>query len=113
MPTLSFAETKGVCEVAYDGEVGESYRFHDGNTWHVSQTVSNWLSGFKAAVISGNGKTVLSFAGTDSLVDVAVDIAQVAGGMPAQYREALLITAQVRTNASELILAGHSLGGGA
>lgn len=112
MSELSFQETKGVCEVAYDGERGESYRFPDGSTWSVSSSISNWLSGFKSVVISGNGKTVLAFAGTDSLVDVAVDIAQVGGGLPSQYREALLITAIERTRNRSLILAGHSLGGG-
>jgi len=112
MPTLTFAETKSTCEIAYDGEENESYRFPDQSTWTVTQTVSNWLSGFKAAVLTGNGKTVLSFAGTDSLVDVAADIAQVIGQMPAQYREALLLTGQVRSRASDLILTGHSLGGG-
>lgn len=112
MPTLSFAETKGVCEVAYDGERDESYRFPDGNVWRISRTESNWMSGFKAAVIHGNGKTVLAFAGTDSLVDVAADIAQVVGDIPSQYREALLLTAVVSRTTSGLILAGHSLGGG-
>lgn len=112
MPTLSFAETKGVCEVAYDGSRGETYRFPDGNNWNISRTESNWMSGFKAILISGNGKTVLAFAGTDSMVDVAVDIAQVFGGLPTQYQEALLLTEQMRSGGSSLILAGHSLGGG-
>ncbi|HUF05723.1 MAG TPA: Mbeg1-like protein [Aridibacter sp.] len=112
MPTLSFAETKSVCEVAYHGELNESFRFPDGNVWRISRTESNWMSGFKAAVIQGNGKTVLAFAGTDSLVDVAADIAQVFGGVPSQYREALLLTGVVSRSASGLILAGHSLGGG-
>lgn len=112
MPTLTFEETKGTCEVAYDGEEGDAYRFPDGSTWSVDDTVSNWMSGFKAALITGNGKAVLAFAGTDSLVDVAADIAQVLGVTPSQYREALLITALMRNRHSGLILTGHSLGGG-
>jgi Mbeg1-like len=112
MPTLTFAETKGVCEIAYDGERGDSYRFPDGSTWSISKAVSDWMSGFKAVVASGNEKTVLSFAGTDSAVDVAVDIAQVFGGLPAQYQEALLLTGVEMSRHSQLILAGHSLGGG-
>ncbi len=112
MPTLTFGEAKGVCEVAYDGERGDSYRFPDGSTWSVSRAVSNWMSGFKCVVISGNEKTVLAFAGTDSLVDVAVDIAQAIGGTPSQYREALLITGIEMSRHGQLILAGHSLGGG-
>ncbi|QQS39648.1 MAG: DUF2974 domain-containing protein [Acidobacteriota bacterium] len=112
MSTLTFAETKGVCELAYDGERNESYRFPDGTSWSIRDTESSWMSGFKAIFIQGNGKSVLAFAGTDSLLDVAVDIAQVAGDVPSQYREALLYTGVVRRSARNLILAGHSLGGG-
>ena len=112
MPTLSFGETKGVCEVAYDGERGDSYQFPDGSTWSISRAVSNWMSGFKAVVVSGNDKTVLAFAGTDSLIDAAVDIAQVLGDIPTQYREALLLTGIEMSRHGQLILAGHSLGGG-
>lgn len=112
MPTLTFAETKGVCEIAYDGEEGDSYRFPDGSTWSIINHVADWISGFKSVVARGNEKTVLAFAGTDSLVDVAVDIAQVAGGMPFQYREAILQTGIEMSRHGHLILAGHSLGGG-
>lgn len=112
MPTLTFAETKGVCHVAYDGERNESYRFPDGSVWRITDTESSWMSGFKAIVIEGNGKSVLAFAGTDSLLDAAVDIAQFAGDTPSQYREAQLYTGVVRSSSNSLILAGHSLGGG-
>jgi hypothetical protein len=112
MPSLTFAEAKGTCEVAYDGERGDSFRFPDGSTWSILNAVSDWMSGFKAVVASGNGKTVLAFAGTDSLVDVAADIAQAFGGIPSQYREALLLTGIEMSRHGQLMLAGHSLGGG-
>ncbi len=76
-------------------------------TWHSS------ITGFKAILIAGNGKIVLSFAGTDSLLDVAVDIAQVLGGVPPQYSQSLLIVLQCKgTHQQNLHLCGHSLGGG-
>ena len=113
MPHLTFAETKGTCEIAYDGVAGDSYRFPDGEIWRISTSYSHRITGFKAVVATGNGKQVLSFAGTDSLIDVAVDIAQVLGGMPTQYRQALNVTETVRAeHGDNLILTGHSLGGG-
>ncbi len=113
MPFLTFGETKGTCEIAYDGVKGDSYRFPDGATWTISDSFRTRITGFKAVLAQGNGKKVLSFAGTDSLVDVAVDIAQVLGGLPTQYRQALLLTQAMRsTQGDNLMLTGHSLGGG-
>ncbi len=113
MPHLSFSETKGACHIAYDGVAGESYSFQDGNTWRISASYRSRITGFKAVLAHGNGKKVLAFAGTDSMIDVAVDIAQVIGGLPAQYSQALHLTNNVRAaEGNNLILAGHSLGGG-
>lgn len=113
MPNLTFAETKSTCFLAYDATVGESYRFPDGSTWSVSNSWHSTITGFKAILTQGNGKTVLSFAGTDSLLDVAVDICQVLGGIPAQYSQSLVITLQCKASHQQnLHLSGHSLGGG-
>lgn len=111
---LTLAETKGCCFVAYDGETGESYRFPGGDTWSVTQHWATRITGFKAALISSANKTVLAFAGTDSLLDVAVDIIQVAGGLPPQYPQAMILatSAASRITGGRLYLAGHSLGGG-
>ena len=113
MPELTFGEAKGACHIAYEGVAGDSYTFPDGSTWSVTESHSSWISGFKAVLASGNGKTVLAFAGTDSLLDAAVDISQALGGLPAQYRQALSLTNSSRSKVGDnLILAGHSLGGG-
>ena len=112
MPTLNFTETKSIAHLAYDGAAGESYRFADGATWHISKTWHSHITGFKAISIQGSGKSVLSFAGTDSLLDVAVDIQQVLGGTPPQYPQALGVTAEEKAANPSLILCGHSLGGG-
>ncbi|NNE67036.1 MAG: hypothetical protein HKN33_10770 [Pyrinomonadaceae bacterium] len=115
MPELDLGETKGVCEVAYDGEEGDRYRFPDGSTWAIQEARSTWSTGFKGVVVAPEEDrdiTVLAFAGTDSLLDVGVDIVQIAGGLPPQYSQALIwariVSASTRSN---LVLAGHSLGG--
>jgi len=113
---LSLGETKGCCYVAYDGLSGERYRFPGGQTWTVVRHWITRVTGFKAALIEPEGRsgiTVLAFAGTDSLIDVAVDIVQATGGMPPQYPQAVLLAAdRMRSSGSALNLAGHSLGGG-
>jgi hypothetical protein len=113
---LTLGETKGCCFVAYDGVAGENYRFPSGDTWSVLQDWATRLTGFKAALMAPSSRSdiqVLAFAGTDSLIDVAVDIAQALGGTPAQYSQALILAALAQSNAgSRLNLAGHSLGGG-
>lgn len=110
---LTLGETKGCCYVAYDGEQDEQYRFPDGKTWSVTQHWATRMTGFKAALITSENKVVLAFAGTDSLLDVAVDIIQAIGGVPAQYTQALVLASEAsRVAGSRLQLAGHSLGGG-
>jgi hypothetical protein len=94
VPNVTFAETKSTCYPAYDGAAGESYRFPDGSTWSISTTWHSHLTGFKTILVQGNEKAVLSFAGTDSLVDVAVDISQVLGGVPPQYPQYPVQTAE-------------------
>jgi hypothetical protein len=116
MPTLNFAETKGTCHLAYDALKGERYIFPDQTVWTVLDHRASRRSGFKAILIQPIDKakniTVLSFAGTDSLLDVVVDIDQATGGLPAQYTQALALTQQLRSKHRNLYLTGHSLGGG-
>lgn len=109
---LSLGETKGCCYVAYDGERGNRYRFPDGIVWSVTGHWATAITGFKAALLSGNSQTVLAFAGTDSLMDVVVDIAQVGGMLPPQYMQALMLARRQQMSSAQLQLAGHSLGGG-
>lgn len=113
---LTLGETKGCCHVAYDGEAGENYLFPGGATWQVLQHWATRMTGFKAALMAPQGRDdlkVLAFAGTDSMLDVAVDIIQATGGVPAQYSQALNLASSTQaTSGSGLNLAGHSLGGG-
>jgi len=114
-PRLSFEETKGACHLAYDGERGQSFNFPGGKVWNIADAFATRLTGFKAIlmVCSDAEFSVLSFAGTDSLLDVAVDLAQIVSpGPPLQYHQALMLTQQVKTRHRNLFLTGHSLGGG-
>lgn len=110
---LDFAETKGSCHVAYDGVAGESYRFPDGSVWSVARHWATAVTGFKAVLLNSPSDTVLAFAGTDSLIDVLVDISQVLGDLPPQYLQALNLASQAQQRlGTRVSLAGHSLGGG-
>ncbi len=113
-PRLSFEETKGACHLAYDGEAGERYNFAGGKVWTIAQAIATRMTGFKAIVMTCSDAdfTVLSFAGTDSLLDVAVDIAQITSEVPLQYHQALLLTSRLQSQYRNLFLCGHSLGGG-
>lgn len=110
---LTLEETKSCCFIAYDGRRGERYKFSSGSIWEVTQHWATRVSGFKAALISSDSKVVLAFAGTDSLLDVAVDIIQVLGGVPHQYSQAIALSTSTSSRiGGRLHLAGHSLGGG-
>ena len=110
---LSLGETKGCCYVAYEGVTGEQYRFPGGQVWSVIDDLSTSITGFKAVIIGDDSRRVVAFAGTDSLIDVAVDIMQVLGGLPPQYSQAIIVAEEARrVSSSNLFLAGHSLGGG-
>ena len=116
MPSLNFADTKGTCHLAYDAVRGERYRFSDGTAWSVLDHYESHMSGFKAILIQPEGGakdvTVLSFAGTDSILDGLVDLDQATGGLPAQYIQALSQTRSLTSRYRNLYLTGHSLGGG-
>lgn len=116
MPALDLGTTKGVCEIAYDGIRGERYRFPDNSVWKIHDHTATSLTGFKGIVVypeETREVIVLAFAGTDSLLDVAVDAAQVGGQLPTQYIQALTWAQQLSgTYSSRLVTAGHSLGGG-
>jgi len=116
MPSLNFADTKGTCHLAYDAERGQRYRFPDSVVWSVLEHHINHGSGFKAILVQPEGGakdvTVLSFAGTDSVLDVLHDAVQALGGPSGQYFEALAWARQYKDRYGNLYLTGHSLGGG-
>ncbi|MBK8095856.1 MAG: hypothetical protein IPK26_02040 [Planctomycetes bacterium] len=78
-------------------------------------TLAHPLSGFEARLyrpIDG-GRPILAFAGTDDLNDVATDVFQAVGVLPQQYDLALGLATRARAHyGDDLLLTGHSLGGG-
>lgn len=118
MPVLSFAETKGVCFLAYDAEKGQQYKFPDGLIWKIIDSYSDWISGYKSILIQPESKekevTVLAFAGTTawSPGDLKTDLDQALGEVPPQYLIALTTAVKHQKEYGSLFLAGHSLGGG-
>ena len=116
MASLTLAETKGVCSIAYDGVKGERYQFPDKTIWKVAEHWATSMSGFKAIIIMPENRSdvyVMAFAGTDSLLDVGVDLNQLTGGLPTQYTQAINWAKQGQAAAGGIfVLAGHSLGGG-
>jgi hypothetical protein len=111
---LTVGEAKGCCHVAYDGVSNERYRFPAGDIWSVVDHWATSITGFKAVLLRSDRHLVLSFAGTDSIMDALVDLAQVGGSVPPQYPQALALTMAARSVARGRVLqlAGHSLGGG-
>lgn len=112
---LYFSETKGASLLAYNAVVGETYRFPDGKQWQVAELYETTLTGFRAVLLKTDGKTILAYAGTNpkSIADIATDIAQATGDLPAQYTQAVSRAATCKAKASgNFFLTGHSLGGG-
>mgnify|MGYP001236544641 CR=1 FL=1 len=116
MASLTLAETKGVCSIAYDGVKDDRYRFPDGTTWKVAQHWGTTSTGFKAVIAMPESRSdvyVMSFAGTDDLQDLITDGQQLVGMLPAQYTQALNWARNGFSAAGSIfVLAGHSLGGG-
>ncbi|KXK05978.1 MAG: hypothetical protein UZ17_ACD001000544 [Acidobacteria bacterium OLB17] len=114
MPTLTMAETKGVCHIAYDGVTGENYRFPDGSIWTILADRATHMTGFKAVLTKPGDRSlyVLAFAGSDSIMDFLHDGVQALGGYSHQYTQALSLTRRYQREYGDLHLSGHSLGGG-
>jgi hypothetical protein len=117
---LQFSETKGASSLAYNARAGEVYRFPDGKEWQVSRVHQTGLTGFRAIELRptdpNDRRVVLAFAGTDpkSPGDLITDARQALGlGTPIQYHQAAALAGRLqREHGSNLILTGHSLGGG-
>jgi hypothetical protein len=115
MSRADFKETKAASFVAYDGVRDESWQFPDGKVWTVTRTWHSHITGFKSLLLTCSSRpfAILAFAGTDSVVDAAVDIHQALGGIPPQYTQALVVASRAQqAHRSNLHLCGHSLGGG-
>ncbi len=88
----------------------------DGSIWKVlDQGVRREDDGFKAIAVQGpDGQVVIAFGGTDltSAKDWYANAVQFAGGIPSQYEHALDFTRKIQAKYGDVVLTGHSLGGG-
>lgn len=114
---LKFSETKGACHLAYDAKDKQSYTFPDGKKWKVAELIEHFGTGFRAIILqpeTAGHKTILAFAGTDfsSLTDILTDLSQAFGGLPPQYWLAVSTARRAKGQYGNLVLTGHSLGGG-
>ncbi|HEX8398680.1 MAG TPA: hypothetical protein VF644_14695 [Pyrinomonadaceae bacterium] len=114
---IKFSETKGACDLAYHAVEGERYKFTDEKVWKVVRKIERFL-GFRAVIIQAEDsfyKPILAFAGTDptSVADIFTDAHQAVGGIfVPQYWFAVLTANEAKGRFGDLVLTGHSLGGG-
>ncbi len=107
---LKYAEVMGLTWLAYrgNGTVGK-YNFPNaGRNWLIKEVYE--YGSFRAirTELEGDGKKVLSFAGTDDGGDWGDNVAQEILSFSTQYDTASLLTAENRPD----VVVGHSLGGG-
>lgn len=114
MSTLTMAETKGVCHIAYDGATGDRFSFPDGTIWSILADEATRMTGFKAVLTKPENRElyVLAFPGSDSVMDFIHDGVQALGGYSHQYTQALSLTRRFQREFGIHHLSGHSLGGG-
>ena len=106
---LDYEEVQGLCWLAYKGCGTEGlYQLSNGSQWKVTEVIE--VGGFRAVLVTGNGKTVLSFAGTDmpEIEDWLNNFMQGVTGASPYYALALALASSRPAD----VLVGHSLGGG-
>lgn len=119
---LKFSETKSASDLAYEAKKGEIYEFPDGKKWRVVDAPDSgggiFKSGFRAVVLqpvdANDKRVIVSYAGSGKqLGDWINNASQAGGNTPKQYREALALARKYQEKyGSNVILTGHSLGGG-
>ena len=105
---LDYEEVQGLCWLPYEGcGIEGLYEFSNGSRWTVTKVIEK--GGFRAVVVTGKGKTILSFAGSGMQVEDWVNnFVQGLVGISQYYALALSLA---RTHPADVIV-GHSLGGG-
>jgi len=105
---LDYEDVQGLCWLPYEG-CGKKglYDFSNGSRWEVTDVIE--AGGFRAVVVEGKGKTILSFAGSGMEVEDWVNnFVQGVAGLSPYYARALVLA---RSYPADVIV-GHSLGGG-
>jgi hypothetical protein len=106
---LDYEDVQGLCWLAYKGcGIKGLYEFSNGSQWEVTKVIE--VGGFRAVLVKGKERTVLSFSGTDftSIEDWLNNFMQGLVGISPYYARALSVA---RSHPADVIV-GHSLGGG-
>lgn len=117
---LEFSETKGASSLAYKANVGETYQFPGGEKWRVADVQDDSKTGFRAIALKSTDpndhRVIIAYAGTGGSLtgpDWQTDLKQGLGLPTAQYKQAVDFANKWKaTDGSNVILTGHSLGGG-
>ncbi len=114
---LNFSETKSASGLAYDAEKGETYTFPDGKKWQVVDVGEDNKTGFRAIALKpsdiNDRRVIVAFAGTRDAADWKANAGQGFGLPTKQYNAAVQFADKWKeTHGSNVILTGHSLGGG-
>ncbi len=107
---LDYEDVQGLCWLPYEGcgKKDGLYEFSNGSHWKVTDVIEK--GGFRAVVVKGKGKTILSFSGTNltSIEDWLNNFMQGLVGISPYYARALSVA---RSHPADVVV-GHSLGGG-
>ena len=114
---LDFSETKSASNLAYDANLGETYEFPDGTEWEVVDVLDDQNTGFRAIALRSNApnddRVIVAYAGSREFADWEANIGQGLGLPTDQYDQAADFAAKWQDlEGSNVILTGHSLGGG-
>src|SRR5687768_10037455 len=105
---LDYEEVQGLCWLPYEGcGIKGLYEFSNGSRWEVTEVIEQ--GGFRAVMVKGKGKTILSFAGSGMQIeDWLNNFIQGLTGISQYYAFALSLA---NSRPADLVV-GHSLGGG-
>ena len=114
---LEFSETKSASDLAYDANLGEVYQFPGGKQWTVVDVQDDSQTGFRAIALKptdpNDNRVIVAFAGSSDGKDWKANIGQGLGLPTKQYNQAVDFANKWKaTDGSNVILTGHSLGGG-
>lgn len=114
---LLFSETKSASDLAYDAQLGETYRFPNGQQWRVVDVQDDTRTGFRAIALRStdpnDNRVIVAYAGTRDGDDWRANIGQGLGLPTRQYSQAVDFANRWKaTDGNNVILTGHSLGGG-
>ncbi len=106
---VKYLDVVTLCWLAYKEngvKTGDVWTSCVGTSWQIKNVYE--IGPFRAILAQGSGKLILSFSGTDELLDWLDNISQGLTGVSGQYLAAQVVASGATCN----MVVGHSLGGG-